>query len=117
MDVCDYVVCYLNRTLKYRLRAVRRGQPKPRQLFFLAYTGKPRRRITISKYLLKTMSLAGKDTDCFKAHSTRGFGPSYLIRKGSSPNKIFSHGNWKSIVAFNRHYNRAPEVSSDGQCS
>ena len=47
MDVCDYVVCYLNRTLKYRLRAVCRGQPKPRQLFFSAYTGKPRRRILL----------------------------------------------------------------------
>ena len=117
MDICNYVVCYLNRTFKYRLRVVCRGQPRPRQLFFSAYTGKPRRRITISKYLLKTMSLAGKDTDCFKAHSTKGFGPSYSIRKGSSPHKILSHGNWKSVAAFNRHYNRAREDSSEGQCS
>ena len=63
MDVCDYVVCYLNRTLKYRLRAVRRGQPKPRQLFFSAYTGKPRRRILLHlkmnlKILVKVRSLS-----------------------------------------------------------
>ena len=86
--VYDYVISYLNKTLRYRLRALARGYPKPRQLFLSAFTGKAMRRATIAKYLLKTMTLAGIDTQCFKAHSARGVGPSVMFRKGSSPQKI-----------------------------
>ena len=49
LNVADYVTGYLNRTLKFRLRAVSRGLPKPRQLFLSYWTGKPVRKATIAK--------------------------------------------------------------------
>ena len=115
LDVCDYVIAYLNKTLRYRLRAVAKGRPKPRQLFLSAYTGKPMRRVTIAKYLLKTMALAGIDTACFKSHSARGVGPSLMFRKESSPEKIMAQGNWSSVKTFKRFYNRYPDNSLEGQ--
>ena len=115
LDVCDYVIAYLNKTLRYRLRALARGYPKPRQLFLSAFTGKAMRRATIAKYLLKTMTLAGIDTQCFKAHSARGVGPSVMFRKGSSPEKIMDQGNWSSVKTFKRFYNRYPDNSVEGQ--
>ena len=81
LNVADYIMYYLNTTLKFRLRAVSKGLPKPRQLFLSAFTGRPMRRPTIAKYLLKVMSLAGIDTDCFKAHSARAVYPSRLYKK------------------------------------
>ena len=115
LNVCDYVVAYLNRTRKFRLKAVSKGLPKPRNLFLSAFTGKPLKRNTISKYLLKTMSMAGIDTNCFKAHSARGVGPSILYSKGSTPQKIMEQGNWKNINTFNRFYNRESEDTPEGQ--
>ena len=115
LNVADYVVGYLNKTLKFRLRAVAKGLPKPVNLFLSAFTGKPLRRATISKYLLKIMSLAGINTTCFKPHSVRGIGPSLMSRKGSSPNSILEQGNWKNLGTFNRYYNRESEDSPAGR--
>ena len=111
LNVADYVVGYLNRTLKFRLRAVKKGLPKPRILFLSYYTGRPIRRATISKYLIKAMHLAGIDTDCFKAHSYRGIGPSIMNRKGCSPSKIMEQGDWRQAQTFNRFYNKEAENS------
>ena len=73
------------------------------------------RRVTIAKYLLKTMTLAGIDTACFKSHSARGVGPSLMFKKGSSPEKIMAQGNWSSVKTFKRFYNRYPDNSLEGQ--
>ena len=59
--------------------------------------------------------MAGIDTNCFKAHSARGVGPSILYRKGSTPQKIMDQGNWKNIKTFNRFYNRESEDTPEGQ--
>ena len=37
LDVCAYVAGYLQRTYKFRLRAVSKGKPKPTQLFFVIF--------------------------------------------------------------------------------
>ena len=115
LNVADYVMFYLNTTFKFRLRAVSKGLPKPRQLFLSAFTGKPMRRATIAKYLLKAMSIAGIDTNTFKAHSARAVFPSRLYRKGASTHKILSQGNWKNFSTFNKFYNREAEDSPEGQ--
>ena len=52
LDVCEYVSTYMTRTYKFRLQAVRKGLPKPRQLFLSYYSGKPIKRATISKYIV-----------------------------------------------------------------
>ena len=70
LDVCDYVTCYMQRTLMFRIREVSRGNAKPTQLFLSYSTGKPLRRASISKYILDVLSLAGINTNCFKAHTT-----------------------------------------------
>ena len=115
LNVCDYIVSYLNRTFPYRVKTVAKGHPKPRHLFLSAYTKKPMRRATIAKYLLKVMTLAGIDTSCFKAHSARGVGPSRMFKKGSSPHKILVQGNWKHFKTFKRYYCREAEDSPEGQ--
>ena len=48
LNVCDYIVSYLNRTFPYRVKTVAKGHPKPRHLFLSAYTKKPMRRTTIA---------------------------------------------------------------------
>ena len=106
---------YLNKTLKFRLRAVKRGLPKPRNLFLSYFTGRPIRRATISKYLLKVMQIAGIDVQCFKAHSFRGIGPSIMNRKGCSPSKIMEQGDWRQAHTFNKYYDREPENSPAGR--
>ena len=71
LDVSDYVVTYLQKSLKYRLKAVSKGLPKPKQLFLSYCTGKPLRRASIAKYILEVLEMAGINTMCFKAHTTR----------------------------------------------
>ena len=115
LNVADCVTTYLNKTLRFCLRAVRRGLPKPKNLFLSYATGEPIRRATISKYLLKTMSLAGIDTTCYKAHSYRGIGPSIMSRKGASPAKIMEQGDWRNVSTFHRYYDRESEDSPAGQ--
>ena len=96
----NFVVAYLNQTLRFSLRAIAKGLPKPKQLFLSYYTGKPVRRATLSKYLLKVMDMAGIDTECFKAHSIRGIAPFIMSRKGSSPGQIMEHGIGDKSVLF-----------------
>ena len=114
LDVCEYVSSYMTRTLKFRLKAVRKGNPKPTQLFLSYYTGKPIKRATIAKYLLKTMELAGLDVSCYKAHTFRGALPSRMCSAGASAHAIVSQGDWSHVSTFNRYYNRVPDDSPAG---
>ena len=114
LDVCEYVSTYMNRTLKFRLKAVEQGHEKPRQLFLSYFSGKPIKRATISKYLMKVMALAGIDINCFKAHSIRGVFPSLMKEKGFSTHQILSQGDWSRVTTFDRFYNRVPEDSPAG---
>ena len=104
LDVSHYVMVYLQRSLKYRAIAVSKGLPKPRNLFLSYATGKPLRRASIAKYILEVLELAGIDTSCFKAHTTRGSLPSIISGRGSSPEKILAQGDWKHLGTFKRFY-------------
>ena len=115
LDVSDYVVAYLQRSLKFRVKAVSKGLQKPKNLFLSYSTGKPLRRASISKYILDVLALAGIDVTCFKAHTTRGSLPSVLSSRGSSPEKILAQGDWKNLKTFKRFYERFSENSVEGR--
>ena len=115
LDVSNYVVAYLQRSLKYRAIAVSKGLPKPRNLFLSYATGKPLRRASIAKYILEVLELSGIDTSCFKAHTTRGSIPSVISARGSSPDKILAQGDWKNIGTFKKFYERFTENSVEGR--
>ena len=115
LDVSHYVVVYMQRSLIFRVRAVNRGLPKPKNLFLSYATGKPLRRASIAKYILEVLELAGIDTNCFKAHSTRGSIPSAIASRGSSPEKIMAQGDWKNLGTFKRFYERFSESSIEGR--
>ena len=114
LDVCEYVSSYMTRTLKFRLKAVRRGFPKPTQLFLSYFTGKPIKRATISKYILRTMELSGLDVSCYKAHTVRGAVPSRMSTAGASAHDIISQGDWQHVSTFDRYYNRVSDDSPAG---
>ena len=61
------------------------------------------------------MNLAGIDTNCYKAHTTRGVGPSIICKKGASPGKILEQGDWRNVSTFFKHYNRESEDSPAGR--
>ena len=115
LDVSEYVTAYLQRTFSLRARAVSKGLPKPRNLFLSYQTGKPLRRATISKYLLEVLGMAGVNTDCFKAHSTRAGAPSYQSARGASPGQILTQGDWKSLGVFRKFYDRFTDTSTEGK--
>ena len=115
LDVCSYVMAYMQKSLKYRIRDVNKGLPKPRQLFLSYSTGKPLRRATISKYLLEVLSLAGIVTSTFKAHSYRGALPSIMSKRCASPGQILAQGDWKQLGIFERYYNRYADDSVEGR--
>ena len=115
LNVADYVAAYLNRTLRFRLRAVKLGLPKPRSLFLSYHTGKPVRTSTLSRYILVTMELAGINTEVFKAHSARGTFPSLMKSKGASASIIMQQGDWRNCSTFERFYCRESEDSIAGK--
>ena len=115
LDVCHYVTTYLQKSLRFRIKAVSEGKPKPTQMFLSYSTGKPLRRATISSYILEVLSLAGINTQCFKAHSTRGSVPSAMMRRGSSPAKIIGQGDWKHLGTFKKYYHRHSDTSIEGR--
>ena len=113
-DVCEYVSSYMTLTYKFSLRTVKCDLPKPRQLFLSYHMGKPIKSATISKYLVKSMELAGIDVGCFKAHTTRGIFPSLMNSQGYSAHKIISQGDWSNVSTFEKHCNRFPDNSPAG---
>lgn len=115
LDVCDYISSYMQRTLKFRIREVSLGFPKPTQLFLSYSTGKPLRRASISKYILDVLSLAGINTSCFKSHTTRGVLPSQMMKRGSSPGQILAQGDWKHLGTFKKYYDRHSDTSIEGR--
>ena len=115
LDVCSYVAGYLQRTHKFRRRAVKNGLPKPTQLFLSYYTGKPVRKATISRYILATLDCAGINTSCFKAHSCRSIVPSLMRQKGCSPSVIINQGDWRSANTFHKFYDKESEDSVAGR--
>ncbi|WAR24285.1 hypothetical protein MAR_037954 [Mya arenaria] len=61
---------------------------------------------TIARWLKLTLSLAGIDTEVFKAHSFRGAATSAAFNRGYSLKSILKTANWKSDKNFRKFYYR-----------
>lgn len=112
LNVCDYTLSYMNRTIAYRANCVSKGLPKPTQLFLSWATKRPVSRQTLSRWLKCALDMAGINTEQFSAHSFRGAGLSHAYRHGANIHHIISSGCWTNTGTFNRHY-FAPDESSN----
>ena len=106
LNVAEYVLYYLQRTLKFRRRAWRRNKQEVNQLFLSHRTGKPVLRASISRWIREVMELSGVDVSTFAPHSTRGASISEATRRGASASQILSQGNWTNLGTYERFYNR-----------
>ena len=106
LNVADYVLYYIDKTLKFRLLAWSRRQEDVKQLFLSHRTGKPVKTASISRWLREVLSLSGIDISTFGPHSTRGASVSEAARRGATPAKILAHGNLKSLGCYQRFYDR-----------
>ena len=93
LNVCDYVLAYLNRTLAFRCSQSARGLGKPTQLFLSWKTKTPVAKNTIARWLKEVLSLSGIDCSQFTAHSFRGAGLSGALAKGASAKDIMTAGD------------------------
>lgn len=105
LNVCDYTLAYMNRTLVFRSARVSEGLEKPVQLFLSWKTKAPVAKNTLARWLKEVLFLAGIDTDQFSAHSYRGAGLSAASARGASVKDILTAGDWSRISTFNTFYN------------
>lgn len=112
LNVGQYVVAYMNRTIPLRAKRVADGFPKPTQLFLSWATKKPVSRQTLSRWLKSSLKEAGIDTDQFSAHSFRGSGLSHAFTHGASIKDIVVAGSWTNTETFRLHY-FAPNTRSE----
>ena len=115
LNVCKYVHAYIDRTFKFRVRAVKRGYPKPSQLFLSHRTGRPVKRASISRWVRQVLSLAGIDASTFGPGSCRGASASAAARQGASAQQIMAAGSWSNLGTFSKFYNRPVEDTPVGR--
>ena len=95
---------YLDRTKLIR----ERGDKTQKSQLLLSFV-EPHRAVvpcTIAGWLLKIMSVAGIDTNEFRAHSTRGASTSKADAKGLSCKEILDMAKWKKESTFYKHYRK-----------
>jgi hypothetical protein len=61
---------------------------------------------SVARWLKEVLSLAGIDTDTFKAHSTRGASTSKAALAGLSAKPIMDKANWRHASTFRSFYYR-----------
>lgn len=115
LNVCDYVLRYMLRTLPARVAQVNRGKDKPTQLFLSWQTKLPVTTQTLARWLKSVLQEAGVDTSSFSAHSFRGAGLSAARRKGASVHQIVKAGDWTNASTFETFYNKPSTSSSIGR--
>lgn len=111
LNVCDYVMNYMNRTLNIRSQCVKNGKPKPTQLFLSWASKSAVTRQTLARWLRTVLKLAGIDSDQFSGHSYRGASLSNAYKNGANITQIVSAGSWTNTETFKNHY-LAPENDS-----
>ena len=112
LNVCDYILAYLNKTLALRAAAVAAGKPKPTQLFLSWVTKKPVSKPTIARWLKQVLQLAGIQN--YGSHSYRGAGLSKAFDRGISIKDIIQAGDWSNSRTFRRFYYK-PTTSAVGE--
>ena len=112
LNVSNYVMAYMNRTLSLRAKAISEGKEKPTKLFLSWATKRPVTKQTFARWLKYTLKLAGIDDSQFSSHSFRGAGLSSAFRQGANILQIVNAGSWTNAETFRRHY-FAPENDSE----
>lgn len=113
LNVCDYVLYYLNKTLAFRAAEVAKGKRKPTELFLSWATKKPVSKQSIARWLKQVLILAGIDN--YGAHSYRGAGLSDAFSKGVTIDEIVRAGDWSNAQTFQRFYNKPSNSSNVGR--
>ena len=111
LDVCDYTLAYMNRTLTLRAKAVEDGLPKPTKLFMSWASKKPVAKNTLARWIKEVLHLSDIDIKEYKAHSTRGASLSEAFERGATANEIVSAGQWSKFDTF-KHFYFAPNDTS-----
>ena len=115
LNVAEYVLYYIQRTLKYRRKAWNKDHTNIKQLFLSHRSGKPVKRASISRWIREVMFRSGVDTSTYAPHSVRGASISEATRRGASPAKIMAQGNWTNLGTYQRFYNRERDDTPIGQ--
>ena len=115
LNVADYVLYYMSKTLKYRIKEFKKSGEDVKQLFLSHRTGKPVQRASISRWIREVLHLSGVDVSVFAPHSTRGASVSEAARRGASPAQIVAQGNWTQLGTYQRFYNREIHDTPVGQ--
>ena len=115
LNVADYVLFYMNKTLKYRIKSWKKYKTEVKQLFLSHRTGKPIKRQTISRWIREIMKMSGIDISFYAPHSGRSASISEATRRGASPNKILEQGNWSNLGTYQRFYNREDQDTPIGR--
>lgn len=111
LNVKNYVTEYMDRTLPLRLELLEKGFSESNSLFLSWATKRPVTKQTLTRWLKMALQSAGIDCKQFGAHSYRGASVSHAYNHGASLAQIVSHGSWKNVETFKRHY-FAPEYDS-----
>lgn len=115
LDVCDYVLSYMNRTLLYRAKAVNAGKDKPIQLFLSWKTKMPVSRPTLARWLKTVLKLSDINVSQYSAHSFRGSGLSAAFNRGAFLTQIMEAGNCTNTNTFKTFYNKEADNSPVGK--
>jgi len=115
LNVCDYTLVYMNRTLALRAAQVKKGKAKPTKLFLSWQTKAPVSKQTIGRWLKLILKIAGIDTQQFSGHSFRSAGLNSALQHGASITEILKAGDWKSVNTFNSYYNKPDQSTTVGK--
>ena len=115
LNVCNYVLAYINKSLKFRIKSVNKGLGKPSQLFLSHKTGRPVTRATISRWIREVLGLSGIDISTYGPGSTRGASASAAARQGANASQIMAAGSWTNLGTFKKFYNREEENTPVGR--
>ena len=105
LNVAAYVKYYIDVTNDFR--------EEGGQLFISWASKSPVSKQSLARWLTQILSMAGIDTNTFKAHSFRGAGLTKAYQRGASLEQIVEAGNWSSSSTFKRFY-FAPSIPSVG---
>ena len=115
LNVCKYIHNYIDRSFKFRIKAIRRGLDKPTQLFLSHRTGRPVKRASISRWIREVLGMAGIDMSSFGPGSSRGASSSAAARQGASAQQIMAAGSWSNLGTFKKFYNKTVEDTPMGR--
>ena len=115
LNVEDYVLYYMRKTLKYRYKSYRKDKVEVKQLFLSHRNGRPVARASISRWIREVMYLSGIDISHYAPHSSRGASISEASRRGASSHQIMSQGNWSNLGTYQRFYQREVDDTPIGR--